>query len=124
MAVYHIKRFSDIDFVNIDAAEDFFILPNGEKYQFSDNICHYCWSGGTVLKTVAENGKYVCIFCENQLDWHEFENDFLPPTGDTLKFLLPKSWDKKMFDHWFKEYKEGRLAEEKVRESILNYGKE
>jgi len=124
VAIFHIKDFSEIDFVNINPTEDQFILPDGETYQFSDHICHSCWSGGTVLETIREEKKFVCILCREELSWHEFTNDFLPPVGDKLNYLLPKSWSRQELENWFSEYKERRLAEEKVKERILAQGKE
>ncbi len=124
MAEYNIKDFSEIDFVNIDPSEDTFIFPDGTKYRFSDHMCDFCWSGGTVLESETEKDKYVCVICGNSLAWYEFENDFLQPTGDKMKFLLPEDWSGEEAAEWFQAYKERRLAQEKVRENILKFGKE
>ena len=124
MATFRIKDFSEIDFVNIDPARDQFIFPDGKTFRFSDYVCHSCWSGGTVLETVGDEEKFVCILCGEELSWHEFTNDFLPPIGDTLSYLLPKSWSEEQLKQWFAEYRERRIAEEKVKERILTQGKE
>ena len=124
MALYQIKNFSEIDFVNVDAVQDRFILPNGEVYRFSDHICHYCWSGGTVLETDEGEKKYHCLQCGNKLAWSEFINDFLEPKGDTLEFLIPEHWTEEEKQQWYQDYKERRLAEEKIREDMLRFGKE
>ncbi len=122
MAVYKIKDFSEIDFVKINPAEDVFVLPDGKEYQFSDHICDFCWAGGTVLESAGNEKKYVCTLCHNELTWHEIKNDFLPPTGDTLRFLLPESWSQERIKEWFEGYKERRLAQEEVRKDILENG--
>ncbi len=124
MALYQIKNFSEIDFVNVDAVQDRFILPSGEVYRFSDHICHYCWSGGTVLETDEGEKKYFCLQCGNKLAWSKFVNDFLEPKGDTLEFLIPEHWTNEEKQQWYEDYKERRLAEEKVREDILRFGRE
>ncbi len=124
MATYNINKFSEIDFVNIDPMQDRFVMPNGEMFRFSDHMCHFCWSGGTVMETVEGNKKYQCIQCGYELEWEKFLNDFVPPTGDMLDFLLPKNWSREEKNKWFEEYKERRIEEEKIREDILTHGKE
>ena len=78
MAVYKIKKFSEIDFVNIDVSRDEFILPDGKKYVFSEHTCDNCEAGGTVLETIKEPKRYVCVLCEHELAWRKFKNDFIP----------------------------------------------
>ncbi len=124
MAVYRVKNFEEIDFVAVNPSEDVFELENGKKYRFSDHICHNCWSGGTVLETVEGETDYFCLLCQNHLTWRKFENDFLPPTGDMLDFLLPVEWGEEELNEWWKEYKIKRLAEEEVKNQILASGKE
>ena len=124
MAVYEIKDFSEIDFVSVNPAEDVFALPDGMRYVFSDHICDFCSSGGTVLETEGSEKAYFCVLCENELRWCEFANDFLPPTGDILKFLLPKKWTEQDLANWYQDYQEQRLTQETVRERILREGKE
>ncbi len=124
MSVHKVSNFSDIDFLVVNAAEDTIELSDGKKYQFSDHMCDFCWTGGTVVETIQGDEEYYCILCQNELKWVEFKNDFLPPEGDMLKFLLPASWQKEELDSWYSEFKERRLAQEEVRERILKDGKE
>ncbi len=124
MTTHKVKDFSDIDFVAIDPATDSFVLPGDETYYFSDHMCDDCWAGGTVLETRKGRKKYYCVLCNNFLSWNTFRNDFLPPTGDDLKFLLPREWSDEKKQQWFEEFKKRRLAQEKVRENILEHGKE
>lgn len=124
MADYHVKNLSEIDFVEVNPADDQFILPSGDTYCFSDHICDFCRSGGTVFEKVNGDKKYYCVLCQNQLMWRQFKNDFLPPTADTVNFLLPATWSAGKLNEWFEQYKERRLEQEKVREHILKYGKE
>lgn len=76
------------------------------------------------METVEGNKKYQCIQCGYELEWEKFLNDFVPPTGDMLDFLLPKNWSREEKNKWFEEYKERRIEEEKIREDILTHGKE
>lgn len=124
MSVHEISRFSDIDFVNVDPMKDEFVLPGGEKYLFSDHMCDFCWSGGTVLETSAGKKKYYCVVCQNYLDWCEFENDILPPKGDKLRFLLPEEWSGENKNKWYEDFKKRRLEQEKVCKHILEHGNE
>ena len=124
MSTVKINDFSEIDFVNIDAARDLFQLPNGQTYRFSDHICDNCWTGGTVLETLEHKKKYYCVLCRNHLDWFSFKNDFLPPVGDMLEFLLPRDWKEKDREKWYAEFKERRIAQEKIKDDILMQGKE
>ncbi len=123
MAEYYIKDFSEIDFLSIDPVKDKFIFPNKKAYIFSDAMCDYCWTGGTVLENTGKQKEYYCILCENNLSWVRLKNDFINPTGDTFKFLLPKSWSKAEIEKWYQEFKERRLAQEEVRQHILEHGK-
>ncbi|MFZ0390826.1 MAG: hypothetical protein WAN36_10250 [Calditrichia bacterium] len=119
MSEYEIKNFDEIDYVNINPAEDRFRLPDGSVYRFSDHQCDDCWTGGTVLESLDEPREYRCVMCKNNLEWREFRNDFLAPTGDTLKFLLPRNWSGEENEKWFQTYKERRLAQEEFREQML-----
>lgn len=123
MARFKIKDFHEIDFVNVDVTNDTFEMPDGTVYRFSDSICHNCWAGGTVLESIDEEKKYICVMCGHELKWREFENDFLQPTGDTLDYLLPADWSDEQVQNWFDDYKERRLEEEKVKDRVLSFGK-
>ncbi|MEJ2535843.1 MAG: hypothetical protein P8048_02085 [Calditrichia bacterium] len=123
MAEYQIKNFSGIDVLSIDPVKDKFILPNKKVYIFSDAMCDYCWTGGTVLENTGNEKEYYCILCENNLSRVKLKNDFLNPTGDIFTFLLPKSWSKAEIEEWYQEFKERRLAQEEVRQHILEHGK-
>ncbi len=124
MTLYKIKKFSEIDFVEVDPSSDEFKLPDGEMYHFSDHMCDFCWSGGTVLETSEGEKKYYCVICRNFLDWCEHKNDFLPPKGDMLRFLLPEKWSEEEKNQWYDDFKKRRLEQEKVRKRILDQGKE
>jgi len=119
-----IKDFSEIDFVNIDASRDLFKLPDGRTFRFSNHMCDNCWTGGTVLETLVVPIEYYCVLCQNDLMPVSFENDFLPPTGDKLEFLLPSKWTKEEQEKWYNEFKERRLAQEKLKDNILRNGNE
>jgi hypothetical protein len=123
MTEYKIKNFDEIDFVNIDVLNDKFVLPNGKVFIFSDYLCDLCDTPGTVLEGENKSGEYHCILCHNELNWYTFTNDFLPPLGDKLKFLLPKSWSGKTFEDWFSKFKMRRLDQEKLKNLIKEYGK-
>lgn len=123
MSEYHIGDFSEIDFVNIDASRDCFVLPGGEKYMFSDDMCDHCWTGGTVLEFEGKEKQYYCVLCQNKLKWVEILNDFLRPKGDKFKFLLPIQWSQNEIEKWYDQFKQRRLAEEQVRKQILEHGK-
>ncbi len=124
MRLTKIKRFSDINPVETDPVHDKFVLPGGEIYFFSDHMCDNCWTAGTVLESDQEIHKYYCILCRNHLHPVTCKNDFLPPVGDDLTFFLPESWSKETQQQWYQEFKERRIAQEKVRERILQQGKE
>jgi len=124
MSTIKIKNFSEIDFVNIDASQDVLLLPNGQTYHFSDHMCDNCWTGGTVLETREQEKKYYCVLCQNNLIRISFTNDFLPPLGDTLEFLLPGDWKKEDREKWYAEFKERRIAQEKIKADILERGTE
>lgn len=123
MAEYHIEKFSEIDVLTVDPVKDKFILPNKKTYIFSDAMCDYCWTAGTVMQNTGEDKEYYCLLCKNNLSWVELKNDFLNPTGDIFKFLLPESWSKAEIEKWYQEYKERRVAQEEVRQHILKHGK-
>lgn len=123
LADHYVKKFSEIDFLSIDPSNDRVILPTKEVYIFSDSMCDFCWTGGTVLESIGKPKNYHCILCENDLTWIQLKNDFLYPTGDAFRFLLPKSWSKAEVEKWYREFKEKRLAQEDVRQHILTHGK-
>ena len=124
MAKINIKSFSEIDFLTINASEDEFILPDGAHYRFSERMCDNCWTAGTVMELIDKNPVYHCVLCENDLEPIEFINDFLEPTGDTLRFLLPKKWSKNEKADWYQNFKERRIQQEEVRDHILKQGNE
>ena len=124
MAKIDIKSFSEIDFLTVNAAEDKFVLPDGSKYQCSDFMCDNCWTAGTILELIDENPIYFCIMCENDLEPVFFKNDFLQPTGDELRFLLPKKWSMLEKEAWYQSFKERRIQQEEFRSHIMNQGKE
>jgi predicted DsbA family dithiol-disulfide isomerase len=124
MTIYKVKDFTEIDFVSVDPSCDKIILPDGAAYFFSDYMCDNCWTGGTVLETDKGKKKYYCVLCNHFLSRVTFRNDFLPPTGDEMKFLLPRDWSGEEKQKWYEEFKIRRLAQEKVREHILEHGKE
>jgi hypothetical protein len=123
MTNYKIKNFDEIDFVNIDALNDKFVLPNGKIFIISDYLCDLCDTPGTVLEVESKSKKYHCILCNNELIWFTFTNDFLLPMGDKLKFLLPKSWSGKILEDWFSDFKKRRLDQEKLKNFIKEHGK-
>ena len=123
LADYYVKKFSEIDFLSIDPSNDRIILPTKEVDIFSDSMCDFCWTGGTVLESIEKSKNYYCILCENDLTRVHLKNDFLYPTGDTFKFLLPKFWSKTEIEKWYQQFKEKRLAQEDVRQHILTHGK-
>lgn len=118
-----ISKISEIDFLTVDVNEDQFILPDGRTYRFSLLECDDCRAGGTVLESLDEPKKFVCVLCERELALRSFKNDFIPPTGDSFEFLLPASLSQEELQDWFAHYKESRLLEEKVRQRILESGK-
>jgi len=124
MSTVKIKNFSDIDVVNVDMSQDVFQLPDGQSFRFSDHQCDNCWTAGTVLETLEQQKQYYCLFCNNSLIWASFKNDFLPPIGDLLEFLLPASWNEKDRQEWYAQFKDRRLAQEKIKDDILEHGKE
>lgn len=124
MTTVKIYNFSEIDFVNIDASQDVLLLPDGQSFRFSDHMCDNCWTAGTVLETLEQQKKYYCLFCNNSLVWVSFKNDFLPPTGDMLEFLLPGSWKEGDREEWYTQFKERRITQEKIKDDILEQGKE
>jgi hypothetical protein len=124
MSIIKIKNFSEIDVVNIDASQDTFQLSDGTTFRFSDHMCDNCWTAGTVLETMEQQKRYHCLLCDNALVWVSFKNDFLPPTGDMLEFLLPVNWNEKDREGWYTQFKERRMAQEKIKADILEHGKE
>ena len=124
MATYKVKNFSEIDFLTIDAAKDNFILPNGQSYHCSDSMCDACWTAGTVLESKGKSKKFYCVLCHNYLKKYSFNNDFLQPTGDSLEFYLPREWSPETLNEWYEEFKKRRIEQEKVKEKILNEGRE
>lgn len=123
MARYKVTDFSEIDFLNVDPGRDEFILPNGKTYAFSDHMCDFCWTAGIVMENESDKSEFYCLLCKKNLNWYEFKNDFLPPTGDMMRFLLPEKLSKKDAEKWFIEYKQRRLAQENIRTYILEHGK-
>ena len=124
MAEVQINSFADIDYDLVDVATDILVLPSGDKFRFSDQVCHNCWAGGTVVESVeGEKKHFYCLLCQNWLRWRQFTNDFIPPVGDQIKFLLPEKWNQSEISEWFAEYREARLAQENVKERILQFGK-
>lgn len=124
MQLLKIKDFSEIDFVKADPIRDQYQLPGGEIYRFSDEMCDNCGTGGTVLETGKGKKRFFCVMCRNYLRPVVFTNDFLPPTGDEFRFFLPVDWTEPLKQEWYNEYKERRIAQEKIREDILKFGKE
>jgi hypothetical protein len=124
MTVHKINDFSEIDVVVVDAARDRFQLPDNRLYEFSDHMCDFCWTGGTVLESCGDEKKlYHCLFCHNHLQWYQVENDFIPPTGDKFQFLLPEGWSPEGLNRWYEKFKQRRLEQEKVKDQILEHGK-
>ena len=95
-----ISKFQDIEFENVNPASDVFELPDGKSYRFSDHVCHECWSGGSVLESIADAVEYYCVVCEEALVWVEFENDFVDPKEGTISFLLPKIHTSEELEIW------------------------
>ena len=124
LATYKVKNFSEIDFLTIDATRDIFVLPNGQSYHCSDHMCDACWTAGTVLESKGKAKRLYCVLCDNYLKKYTFKNDFLPPKGDSLDFYLPQEWSSEILNEWYEAFKTGRIEQEKVKEQILNEGKE
>jgi predicted DsbA family dithiol-disulfide isomerase len=123
MARYKVTDFSEIDFLNVDPGRDEFILPDGKIYAFSDHMCDFCWTAGIVMENRLDKSEFYCLLCKKKLNWYEFKNDFLTPTGDMMRFLLPEKLSRKNAEKWFREYKQSRLAQESIRTYILEHGK-
>jgi hypothetical protein len=124
MTTHKIKDFSEIDVVEVDAARDAFLLPDGTLYRFSDHMCDFCWTGGTVLESGEDaNKSFHCLLCHNSLRWYQVKNDFIQPTGDHFNFLLPDGWSQTELDDWYAHFKRRRLEQEKIKQHILVHGK-
>ncbi len=114
-----ITDFNEIDFTEIDPEEDEFHLPDGSVYRFTENWCHVCWDGGTVLKK-DNSEEYLCLRCNNILQWREVTYRLSDEEEEEKeKFLLPGKWDNEELEIWKEKFIERRREEINVRNNIL-----
>jgi hypothetical protein len=124
VAKIKIKSFEEIDFLTVNPAEDEFVLPGGDHFRFSDSMCDYCWTAGTVLESIKKSPDYFCIMCKNNLKPVFFRNDFLQPMGEEIRFLLPGHWSTEEKNNWYQAFKKRRIEQEVFLDHILKQGKE